>query len=331
MKKVAIFDWDAHHGNGTQDIFYENDSVLVISTHRFNKGNFYPGKKGDVTFTGKGKGEGFNLNLGWNHDLITDVKLPDDEEYVYAFDRLIYPVLQEFNPDLMIVSAGFDSAKGDPLGELGVTQDGYAYMMSRLMKLAGGKVMAVLEGGYNLDVTAECAESMVRVMLGENMPTSMSVSLRDQASMQAGYELTDLTFQDVNEALVAWSKYWPNLMKDKQLLDMETKAKDSISKSRLIVKSTDFKLSDFMIKTDIFSKFIPEDQVEVLKKFQKDNPAYAMSKMDIQPEADYKSYRVAMNNLLQGIEPTAIMNIQLYPIVQDPEMWKDEEEYQQMG
>lgn len=85
--------------------------------------------------------------------------------------------------------------------------------------------------------------------------------------MRDKYELTDLSMQDVNEALTVWSKHWLNLLTNKDLLAIEQKAKDSLSKSRLIVKASNFKLSDFMIQTDLFSKFIPESQVDVLKKF----------------------------------------------------------------
>lgn len=124
LKRVAILDWDAHHGNSTQKIFLEDPSVLFISIHRHNRGYFYPGESGALKYVGEKKGEGFNLNLPWNTGEGDDYKLPDDNEYLYSFNRLIYPILEDFNPELMIISAGFDSSEGDPLGGLGVTQDG---------------------------------------------------------------------------------------------------------------------------------------------------------------------------------------------------------------
>ena len=128
MKIVARFYWDAHHGNGTQEVFYNDNSVLFISVHRHNNGYFYPGASGALKNLGEGNGLGYNLNLPWNVSSSNDYKVPDDAEYIYSFDRLIFPILQQFNPEFMIISAGFDSAEGDPLGDLGVTQDGRIHL-----------------------------------------------------------------------------------------------------------------------------------------------------------------------------------------------------------
>ena len=122
--KVAIVDWDAHHGNSTQHIFYDDPSVLFISLHRYNDGYFYPGPSGSVDNLGKDKGLGYNLNVPWNHSTESDYKVPDDNEYAFAFERLVMPVLEEFKPEFLIISAGYDSAAGDPLGDLGVTPNG---------------------------------------------------------------------------------------------------------------------------------------------------------------------------------------------------------------
>lgn len=127
VKKVCIFDWDVHVGDGTADIFKDDPSVLYISIHRFDQGKFYPGPAGRHDIIGQGSGKGFNIQWPFNipskkGDMIGDL------DYVYACQQLFLPVVKEFAPDLLIISAGFDSALGDHLGEVGVTPTGYAYM-----------------------------------------------------------------------------------------------------------------------------------------------------------------------------------------------------------
>ena len=112
MKKVLIVDWDVHHGNGIQNIFYASSNVLYISLHRYDHGTFFPGRPdAGSNFVGSGKGEGFNVNIPWNGSGMGDT------EYALAFYNIVLPIAYEFNPDLVLVSAGFDAARGDPLGK----------------------------------------------------------------------------------------------------------------------------------------------------------------------------------------------------------------------
>ena len=112
MKKVLIVDWDVHHGNGIQNIFYASPNVLYISLHRYDHGTFFPGRPdAGSNFVGSGKGEGFNVNIPWNGSGMGDT------EYALAFYNIVLPIAYEFNPDLVLVSAGFDAARGDPLGK----------------------------------------------------------------------------------------------------------------------------------------------------------------------------------------------------------------------
>jgi len=127
MAKVCIFDWDVHVGDGTSQIFYEDESVLYISIHRFDGGKFYPGPYGKHGNVGEGAGRGYNIHFPINTKEGESENI-SDKDYVYACEQLFFPIISEFKPDLIIVSAGFDSAKGDPLGQLGVTPVGYAYM-----------------------------------------------------------------------------------------------------------------------------------------------------------------------------------------------------------
>uniref|UniRef100_A0A6I8N9N3 Protein deacetylase HDAC6 n=1 Tax=Ornithorhynchus anatinus TaxID=9258 RepID=A0A6I8N9N3_ORNAN len=163
--RVLILDWDVHHGNGTQHMFEEDPSVLYVSLHRYDHGSFFPtSEDGDSSQTGRGRGEGFTLNVPWNGPRM------GDPEYLTAFHRIIMPVAYEFNPELVLVSAGFDAARGDPLGGCQVTPEGYAHMTHLLMGLAGGRLVLVLEGGYNLSSISESMAMCTRTLLGDPPP-----------------------------------------------------------------------------------------------------------------------------------------------------------------
>ncbi|MGE0867598.1 MAG: histone deacetylase [Kofleriaceae bacterium] len=145
--RVAIVDWDVHHGNGTQDIFWDDPSVMYLSVHQYP---YYPGT-GSPTEVGGPGALGATVNVG----------LPGgcgDAEYVAAFDHVLLPAIAKFKPDLVFVSAGFDAFQHDPLAGMRVTFAGFAAMAHRLRALAehhaGGRIIAVLEGGYDLDGVA---------------------------------------------------------------------------------------------------------------------------------------------------------------------------------
>ena len=108
-------------------MFYEDDTVLYISIHRYDQGKFYPGPKGSEKLVGSGKGKGYNIHYPFNLSP-NQLELIGDKDYIYACESIFFPIIKLFNPDLIIISAGFDSALGDPLGEVGVTPAGYAYM-----------------------------------------------------------------------------------------------------------------------------------------------------------------------------------------------------------
>ena len=123
-----------HVGDGTSDVFYEDDTVLYISIHRYDSGNFYPGPKGSEKLAGSGKGKGYNIQFPFNLSP-NQKEMIGDRDYIYACEQVFFPIIKLFNPDLIIISAGFDSALGDPLGEVGVTPAGYAYMTWGLRNL----------------------------------------------------------------------------------------------------------------------------------------------------------------------------------------------------
>lgn len=166
-KKILIMDWDVHHGNGTQAAFYDDPTVLFISTHQFP---FYPGS-GAVNETGVGAGEGFTLN----------VPLPagcTDVEYLQVFQDIVVPAAEKFQPDWILVSAGFDPHRRDPLGGMNVTEEGFGAMARLLLVLANrfadGRIAFLLEGGYDL---AGLRDSVAAVL----------AAMQTQAPLPAGH------------------------------------------------------------------------------------------------------------------------------------------------
>ncbi len=159
-KRIMIVDWDLHHGNGTQHSFYDTDQVLYCSTHQFP---YYPGS-GSVIQTGNAVGEGFTIN----------VPLPGgqgDAEFARIFNELFAPIAEQYRPELILVSCGFDIYDGDPLGAMKVTPAGFAYMTKVMQHLAdqfcGGKLLITLEGGYNLTGMRDGAMAVLGELCGE--------------------------------------------------------------------------------------------------------------------------------------------------------------------
>ncbi|MFC3478214.1 histone deacetylase family protein [Halobacterium litoreum] len=147
VDRVAIFDWDVHHGNGTQDIFYDRGDVFYASIH---EDGLYPGT-GEADETGEGDGEGATLNLPYPAG-------SGDAEYCAGMDELIAPAIEAFDPDLLVVSAGFDAHRHDPISRMHVSTEGYSLLTDRVRTLADDADAAlafVLEGGYSLDTLAD--------------------------------------------------------------------------------------------------------------------------------------------------------------------------------
>lgn len=146
--KVAILDWDVHHGNGTQEIFYTSKNVLFISIHQYP---FYPGT-GSKDEIGEGEGFGYTLNIPMQRGSM-------DSDYRKAFENQILPKLEEFEPEIILISAGFDAHKNDPLGGMELTTKAYEWMTERVVTFSEqsckGRIISFLEGGYSLPDLAE--------------------------------------------------------------------------------------------------------------------------------------------------------------------------------
>ena len=158
LSRVLIVDWDVHHGNGTQHSFEDDPSVLFFSTHQYPH---YPGS-GWITERGKGDGEGFTINVPMEAG-------EGDEEYQAVFLKSLVPAADEFKPEFVIISAGFDAHKDDPLASMGLTEAGYAELTGIVAGIATrhakGRILSSLEGGYNLTALAASVDAHINALL----------------------------------------------------------------------------------------------------------------------------------------------------------------------
>lgn len=178
LSRVAIVDYDVHHGNGTQWSFYDDPAVLFISSHQYP---FYPGS-GAARETGRGAGEGFTVNVPLEVGAT-------DADYDLVFARTVLPVLDAFRPELLLVSAGFDAHALDPLAGMRMTAEGYARVTARLLegteRWCQGRALFLTEGGYHTGALAECLSSVIDVVSGR---VSLDVSSLLQGDNRRGRE-----------------------------------------------------------------------------------------------------------------------------------------------
>jgi acetoin utilization deacetylase AcuC-like enzyme len=192
--RVAILDWDVHHGNGTQDIFWDDPNVLYLSVHQFP---FYPGS-GAATELGGPRAIGATVNVG----------LPagcGDAEYAAAFDHVFLPKLSVFRPDVLLISAGFDAFQHDPLAGMRVTIAGFAAMAHRLRAAAdrwsAGRVIAVLEGGYDLDGLGGGMTAVLSALVGPAAPLPAIAPLPSHMVARAAIEGTLAAHRNAGAAI----------------------------------------------------------------------------------------------------------------------------------
>uniref|UniRef100_A0A4X1TRP9 Histone deacetylase n=1 Tax=Sus scrofa TaxID=9823 RepID=A0A4X1TRP9_PIG len=181
--KVLIVDWDIHHGNGTQQAFYNDPSVLYISLHRYDNGNFFPGS-GAPEEVGGGPGVGYNVNVAWTGGVDPPI---GDVEYLTAFRTVVMPIAHEFSPDVVLVSAGFDAVEGhlSPLGGYSVTARCFGHLTRQLMTLAGGRVVLALEGGHDLTAICDASEACVSALLSVELQPLDEAVLQQKPNINA--------------------------------------------------------------------------------------------------------------------------------------------------
>lgn len=190
LRRVLIADWDVHHGNGTQQAFYSRSDVLFFSTHR---SPFYPGG-GGWDEIGEGEGKGFTVNVPLSSGKA-------DGDFLFIYRHVLGPIAAAFEPEFIIVSAGFDISSGDPLGGMAVSLEGFAGLASEMMAMAddscGGRLLLVLEGGYNIEVQARA----IRQVLGRMAGIRPAPEIRADISIATQKEITPVI--DVQRT------YWP--------------------------------------------------------------------------------------------------------------------------
>jgi acetoin utilization deacetylase AcuC-like enzyme len=190
LGRVLIIDFDLHHGNGTQHSFYGDASVLYMSTHQYP---YYPGT-GWYDEIGQGEGKGYTVNLPLSYGM-------NDADYVHLFREVIVPVSRLFKPEIVLVSAGFDIHRSDPLGGMAVTEHGFAKMTRTLMDIAardcGGKVLFVLEGGYDVSALTNSVRTAI-------------MELRDTPICRAGVvdDASDAAKQTASKVKQTLEPYW---------------------------------------------------------------------------------------------------------------------------
>jgi acetoin utilization deacetylase AcuC-like enzyme len=188
LDRVAIVDWDVHHGNGTQDIFWEDPRVLYVSLHQFP---FYPGT-GDVSETGSGEGRGATVNVPLSAGAT-------DAVYAAAFERVVLPVLDAFAPELVLVSAGFDAHERDPLAAMRLTEEAFGVMAGGLAAVAGrhaaGRIGVLLEGGYDLTAIEASLAATLHALAGAPLARPADARPRPEAAGLGGSRALDPTHE----------------------------------------------------------------------------------------------------------------------------------------
>uniref|UniRef100_A0A8D8ZMH7 Protein deacetylase HDAC6 n=1 Tax=Cacopsylla melanoneura TaxID=428564 RepID=A0A8D8ZMH7_9HEMI len=192
LSRVLILDWDVHHGNGTQRMFYNDPRVLYISVHRYDHGTFFPhSKDAGPHSVGEGKGEGYNVNIAWNK------KGMSDPEYIAAFQQVILPIAYQFDPQLVLVSAGYDACVNDPLGGCKVSPEAYAHFTHWLKSLAQGRIILALEGGYNISSISYAMTLCTKALLGDPLPL-----------LESDLDINSSAVSAIKETISCHTRYW---------------------------------------------------------------------------------------------------------------------------
>jgi acetoin utilization deacetylase AcuC-like enzyme len=206
LKKVMIIDWDVHHGNGTQDMFYDDPSVLFLSFHQFP---FWPPDMGWYLEDGKGEGKGYNINI----------PLPagtGDRGYLSAWDAIVKPICLEYQPELLFLSAGYDAHQADPLGQQQISTRGYFMLANRLADLADTlqcPIIGFLEGGYNTRSLADSVVATVKVLNAQNKSERENIQAFNgiygaEVSASTGDRSQILVEERIMDVKKHMSKYW---------------------------------------------------------------------------------------------------------------------------
>jgi len=191
LKRILIVDWDLHHGNGTQHSFYDDQSVLYFSSHQYP---YYPGS-GNFDQVGTGRGEGFTVNAPFPTGF-------GDVEYLSVYNRILKPIALEYQPELVLVSAGFDPYFADPLGGMQVTAEGFGALAGLIKDIAdqtcNGKILLTLEGGYNPQGLRDGVRAVI-------------LALQRSEPLPAEIQSSPAAEQVIERIIKVQKKYWKDL------------------------------------------------------------------------------------------------------------------------
>ncbi|XP_955470.1 histone deacetylase family protein, putative [Theileria annulata] len=262
LKRVAIVDWDVHHGNGTQDIFYDDNSVCFISLHRYgdNEDSFYP-YTGYCDEIGVGKGYGYNVNIPLEKSFT-------NADLVHSFNKVVIPVLELFEPEFIIVSAGFDSGIDDLLGGCNLDWDGFSWATFKLCQLAekysNGRLLLSLEGGYTLSRLSEDVESVLSTLVKYehsfyDSSVHKTIKIAPELDDEGVFESTASMCKNICHLLDLY-----DLAKDLQDLTLLTKSERKLDENSQINNDTTCYSSESSFRDDINDEYpSPYDESEV--------------------------------------------------------------------
>jgi acetoin utilization deacetylase AcuC-like enzyme len=192
LKRILVMDWDLHHGNGTQNSFYDSAEILYFSTHQFPH---YPGS-GHWNEVGEGKGEGFTINVPLRAGMAAG-------DYLHIFRKILRPIVSAYKPEFILVSAGFDIYEGDPLGGMLITKEGFGALAAELLDLAAEfsqkRLLSVLEGGYDLQGLQDGVEHVLYQLAGKGSKPAIEPTL------------SSATAQALAPVIEIQKKYWPSV------------------------------------------------------------------------------------------------------------------------
>jgi acetoin utilization deacetylase AcuC-like enzyme len=194
LKKILIVDWDLHHGNGTQKIFYSDQRVLYFSTHQYP---YYPGT-GGIHEMGEGQALGYTVNVPFRDGGVNGT-------FISAFRKILEPIAHAYKPELILISAGFDTYYKDPLGGMRVTPEGFAAMTRVLLNIAdkccSGRVVAVLEGGYHVMGLTRSVKATLEEMFDETHWTEEKLDVMEQQADEDNQQV-------IRSVIAAMKPFW---------------------------------------------------------------------------------------------------------------------------
>jgi len=274
VEKIAIFDWDVHHGDGTQEIFFEDPNVLYVSTHQYEDGIFYPHTKyADDEQVGIKEGTGYNVNVGYN---LYQKDTLYDEDYCFIFDVICMNIISAFEPGFIVVSAGYDSSRGDTLGGLDISPRAY-YHVVQMLKKAQKRVIVLLEGGYVIDNIKHSTFSTTASLLGMNESHISQSLVEGKNYLLSSYGIGEIFPQEfaiekVRYLVSIHRRFWANIDWDAILLLCDDKSNKRRTLNKIIpIIGGKLKLISsealFFDITKVTKKKIEKAATTIMKKF----------------------------------------------------------------